>query len=433
MNKPAKKVIVPKAQKEILTGPFHFKGTRFHYGVILGIIAFCFLIYGNNIKNGFSLDDEFILHNDSIVAKGFKGIPKLFKLRYAWDQKGDYGYRPLVKVSFAIESQLFGQSAHVGHVINNLMYAFLCIFLFYFLRKLFYEQVSDYFLLVVTAIFICHPMHTEVVDSLKNRDILMTTLFGFYCIYAFVKGLEAGDYMKRVLWILSALVAFDLGELCKPDNVIFIAITPLVLFFYFKQSYKWAIISVVLIFLARVGLTIIIRHVLPHHNYHRTFIYIEQPLLHTHWYQRISLGFYAIWFYMNKLIFPVQMICYYGYKKIDPTPAWTDGGVIMGMLFVAAWLYIIYRNRKDRGILMFTLLFFGGTLFTYIDVLAVGPGILTDRFSFLPSLGFAIALPLLVFYWIKLPVTAKPFGTKMQYLYTTIGIIYSIFCPDYCA
>src|SRR5579863_6767704 len=88
-------------------GPFHFTGRKFNIIFILSVIGICFVLYGNTIPNGFSLDDEFVLHSDSIVAKGIKGIPELFKTRYAWDQKGSYGYRPVVKVSFALEYALF--------------------------------------------------------------------------------------------------------------------------------------------------------------------------------------------------------------------------------------------------------------------------------------------------------------------------------------
>jgi tetratricopeptide (TPR) repeat protein len=432
MNKPIKKG-KPKAQpkqvaSQISTAPFHFKGRNFHIGFILVVIAFCFAIYGNGISNGFSLDDEFVIHNDTTVTKGLKGIPKLFKMRYAWDQKGSYGYRPLVKVSFAIEDQFFGASPHAGHVINILIYAGLCIFLFYFLRKLLYEQVSDYFLLLFLAIFIAHPIHTEVVDSLKNRDMLMTMLFGLYCTYAFVKAFETNDILKRCLWIVSAVVSYYLGVLCKEDEYLFLGIVPLVLVIFTKPKYKAAAIAVVSMLFSQVFFKrFIIKNILPHSEYHRTYIFIEQPLLHTHWYQRISLGFYSLWFYVRKLIFPKIMACYYGYSTIDPQPKWTDINVLAGIAITVLLGYVLYRNRKDKGTIMFSLLMFIGTTFAFVNILKVGPGIVADRFTFTPSIGFILLFVLLLFHLFRLPFKSKPEGTKTTYLYLIVGTIVVIY------
>jgi Tfp pilus assembly protein PilF len=430
MNKPTKKVTPQKQQpkQSIPSGPFHFKGNGFHAWVILVITTLCFISYGNSISNGFSLDDEFVMRGDTIVQKGVNGIPELFKTRYAWDQKGSYGYRPVVKASYSIEYAMFGKSPHVGHTVNIFLYAGLCIFLFYFLRKIFYAEVGDYFLFIVVGLFVVHPMHTEVVDSLKNRDILMVCLFGFYTCYAYVKAFETGKLVEKVLWILSAMLAFDLAFLCKPDALMFIAITAMVLFFYNKGSFKQAGLSLVFIIVGILALRAFVHHVLPHSDYHRTFIFIENPLLRTHWYQRINLGFYTFWFYIQKLIFPFGMACYYGYKEVDPQPALTDINVIIGLLLAIALCYLIYRNRKDRGIVMFSLLLFSGGMFAYSDVLAVGPGIVADRFIFLPSLAFILLATLLVFYLLKLPITQKPMGNRTNYLYmigSVVLIVYS--------
>ena len=170
-----------KAKPQLPKGPFHFSGQKFNIIFILSVIGLCFILYGNAIPNGFALDDEFVLHNDSTVAKGISGIPELFKKRYAWDQHGGYGYRPLVKVTYAIEYSFFKDSPQWGHFINILLYALICIALFYFLRKLLYNQLSDYFLLAALALYVTHPIHSEVVASLKNRDELLVYTHAMPC------------------------------------------------------------------------------------------------------------------------------------------------------------------------------------------------------------------------------------------------------------
>lgn len=407
--------------------PFHFSGRKFHVIFSLAVIVSCFAIYGNNISNGFSLDDEFVLHNDTVVQKGISAIPELFKMRYAWDQKGSYGYRPVVTASYAVECQFFGSSPHTGHVINDLLFAFLVICLFYFLRKLFYNQVSDYFLFVVMAIFIAHPLHTEVVDSLKNRDVLLVNLFGLYACYAFMKVFETKGIIKQVLWVISGLLSYNLGLLSKLDEVLFLAIVPLVLFFYYKGKWKPLLLSILFMLIGSRGLLRFTRHELIPSHYHRTFIFIEQPLLHTHWYQRIPLGFYSLWFYTRKLIFPWQMTSYYGYDEVNPFAKWTDMGVIIGILLAAGLLYLIFKNRKQRSVLLFSLLLFAGSIFIYLNVLKVGPGIVAERFMFIPSIGFCLCVGILMFHFLKIPLANKPYGVKTQYLYLIAGAIVVIY------
>ena len=129
-KKTSNKTQTTQAGVKLPAGPFHFKGRKFHIAFILSVITFCFILYGNGISNGFSLDDEFVLHGDTAVQKGFKGIPGIFQKRYAWDQKGSYGYRPMVEVTYAIEYSFFKDSPHAGHVVNILIYALLSIFIF---------------------------------------------------------------------------------------------------------------------------------------------------------------------------------------------------------------------------------------------------------------------------------------------------------------
>ena len=426
-NKKVKPLQKPPVVNVASSGPFHFSGRSFHITFALIIIAFSYIIYGNGISNGYSLDDEFVLHGDTIVQKGIKGIPTLFKKRYAWDQKGSYGYRPVVKASFAIEDQFFGDSPHAGHVINIFLYALLVIFIFYFLRKIFYEQVSDYFLLLVVAIFLVHPLHTEVVDSLKNRDTILSSLLGLFCTYCFMRCFESKVVAKQILWVVVGGISLDIGVLSKLDALLFVGITPLVLFFIYKGKLKYPAISVACMLTALLVCRFVVNRVLPHSDYHRTFIFIENPLMGTHWYQRIALGFSSFWFYLHKLLFPVDLICYYGFDEVHPSPAWTDINVIMGILAAGLFFYYLYINRKDKDIILFSLLLFGGTIFTFINIIKVGPGIVAERFMLIPSLGFALMVTILLFKLFKIKLKDKVLFNKSTGIYLVIGLIVIIY------
>ena len=426
----AKKNVIPpkkQAQKLAPSGPFHYKGSNFHFAFVCIVIVFSFIIYGNSIPNGYSMDDEFVTHNDSTVEKGITGIPKLFKSRYGWDQKGSYGYRPVVKATFAMEYTLFKGNMHWSHIINLLLYDALCIFLFYFLRKILYDQVGDHFLLIVLALFFTHPLHTEVVDSLKNRDTMLSFLFGFICTYLFVKAFETENLVRQVLMALAACFSYNLGYLAKPDAIVFVAITPLVLFFFNGKGIKPVLISLACLIVASRARVALVNIYLPHTDYQRTFQFFENPLLGTHWYERIQLGFSTLWFYVEKLIFPVNLSVYYGYDDFHPFPPWTDITVILGIALAAGLGWLIYKKRNDRGVWLFSALLFSGTIFVFLNVIRVGPGMVADRFMFLPSVGFALLAALALYTFLKIDVKTNLPKGKATTLYLCAGLVVVLF------
>jgi len=435
----ANKKAVPKPKKDTLieakpSGPFHFKGSNFHVLFIGVVVVLCFALYGNSIPNGYSLDDEFVLHGDTTVQKGIAGIPKLFGMRYAWDQKGAYGYRPVVKASFALEDQFFGVSPHPGHIINIIIYALLIVFLFYFLRKILFDKVSDYFLFFVVAIFLSHPLHTEVVDSLKNRDAMLAFIFGLFCTYAFVKAFENSGMTKRIVWIVIGCASFDLGCLSKFDTRLFLGITPLVLYFFSDKKVRNSLLSILFIIIGFFVSLIVKRHILPKTEYHRTFVFYENPLLNSHWYQRFQLGFASLWFYIHKLILPKDLISYYGYDEFHPFPKWSDGNVLAGIVIAGfiVWagykLIMLFKEEKSgMDVWLFAFLLFMGTLIVYINVVKVGPGIVAERMMFIPSVGFALLASLLLFKAFKASLTASIHWSKYSSMYLVSLVLIVLF------
>ena len=82
------------------------------------------LLYGNTLKNDFNMSDDYISINHPLTSQGISAIPEIFKSPYYQDEAGiQFGYRPVVVASFAIENELFGESPLVGHFINVLIYS----------------------------------------------------------------------------------------------------------------------------------------------------------------------------------------------------------------------------------------------------------------------------------------------------------------------
>ena len=198
----------------------------------LGILAFA--LYANTLSNGYNMDDELVTRNHVFTSQGIKAIPEIFRSPYYADEAGNYyGYRPLVHVSFAIEHELFGEVPGTGHGINSLLYALTIFLLFIVLRRLF-QGYSIWLPLLATLLFAVHPLHTEVVASLKNRDELLSFGFGLLAMYSAQLSVEAKDW-RRLLFLLVPLL-LAAGLLSKATILAFAWVIPAALVLFGKAD-----------------------------------------------------------------------------------------------------------------------------------------------------------------------------------------------------
>ena len=191
------------------------------------IFIFAFLLYGNTISNKYALDDDFVVLNNKIVHQGLKGIPHIFTSRYTDIKGGTFGYRPVTKASLAIEYQFFGENPHLSHFINVLLYALTGMFLFYLLRK-FLKSYSFHLPFIITLLFMAHPIHTEVVASIKNREEIFSFLGGLIFLHFSVKYIEN----KKIIFLFLSLLGFVFGILSKLSVLPFLIVVPLFIYYF---------------------------------------------------------------------------------------------------------------------------------------------------------------------------------------------------------
>jgi tetratricopeptide (TPR) repeat protein len=199
--------------------------------IIVAICAAGFLLYGGSLQNGYNLDDDYVCENHELVKQGIKGIPEIFASRYNNSGGVMFGYRPVTIAIYAIEYQIFGESTAIGHFFNVIYYIIACIILFFFLRKLLETKFSSTTLLisiVVTAIFMAHAIHSEVVLSLKNREEILCLIF---CLTSALLALRYYD-KRKIIDIIFAIILLGIGFLTKESAIVFLAIIPLVIIFF---------------------------------------------------------------------------------------------------------------------------------------------------------------------------------------------------------
>lgn len=405
---------------------------KYYYWLIVILV---FILYANSINNEYSLDDNIVVdRKDGIVEKGFKAIPKIFKSRYAIDPKQSYDYRPITTISFAIEKQFFKRlppsqtakekkrkdkltQANISHLINVLLYTLTCIVLFQLLRMVF-DQYSILLSLLITIIFIVHPIHTEVVANIKCRDELLMFLFMLLSLKHYIKFGQAKNY----LYLITAILFTLLSIMSKRNGFVILGVVPVI--FYFKK-YNWKQMLIFLgSFIVAFAVFKLIRKGVLSAKSVREFKFHENPLLAngSTFSERLSLSLYSSLFYLKMLIFPFKMSYYYGYSTI-PVVTWKTWQVWMSLLIylpITVYGFYAFFKRKIVGLGIVLCL---GIMLSVNNLLMPMVGIVADRFTYSLSLGFCIVLGYLLLKVFKIDFNKEQIKIKLPQAFIVVTSI----------
>jgi tetratricopeptide (TPR) repeat protein len=362
------------------------------------LLAFC--VYANTLGHDFNLDDGVLITGNKFTKQGLKGIPEIlshdtFYGYFGDDQFLDEGrYRPLAQVVFAILYQFFGLNAFVDHLFNILAYAACCILLYRLLRRLFREQeynwISASFL--TTILYVVHPLHTEVVANIKGLDEIASFIF---CILAAEQVLDHAD-TRTIKHLFYSGALFFLAMMSKENAVTFIAVIPLMLWFFREVSGK-TIMSGITCLVIGFGAYMMMRYqalgfFIGHASRPEL---LNDPFLYSTTSEKYATIFYTWGKYFQLLVFPHPLTHDY-YPKQIPIVGWTEPLTVFAIgttLFLAAFALIRFY-KKD--ILSFAILFFFITFSVSSNLLVPVGTFMNERFMFMPSLGFCLALVLLI-------------------------------------
>lgn len=177
------------------------------------------LLYAGTARYGYVLDDRAVIVENRYVAEGASAIGTLLSTAYTAGFSGagealSY-YRPLSLVTFALEQSLLGGSPGAAHLINAGLYGATAAVLFGVLRMV----VSPPIAALAALLFVVHPLHVDVVASVKSRDELLALLLHLGTLGALLQKRSAG-------WVGGLAL---LALLAKENAVVVLATAPLVL------------------------------------------------------------------------------------------------------------------------------------------------------------------------------------------------------------
>ena len=384
------------------------------------LAALALLVYANTLRNDYALDDSVVTTKNTIVKQGFKGIPELFvtpRTKGISFNKSD-NYRPLSLVMFAIEYQFFGENATVSHFFNILFFAACVVLLFLFLDKLF-ERKKTVVAFIAALLFALHPIHTEVVANVKSRDEIMCFFFGFLSLNLFMEYMQKGKAWQLLCGVFALFLAF----LSKETVITFLAIVPIIFFFYCNDDRKRAVLMTVGTVIAAAVFIVIRTIILNKYDCNTTdYQFIDNALVGAPTKAiRIATALIILGKYLCLLAVPYPLINDYCYNAI-PFVGFGNIWVLLSLTaYVAMTAVAITRFMKDhKDPWAFAIMFFLATLSLFSNIPFLIGSQMGERFVFFASVGYCLVVALAIEKWVLGP------GVSMEAFYknkVAVGIL----------
>ncbi|MCB0634861.1 MAG: hypothetical protein KDD15_34250, partial [Lewinella sp.] len=384
-------------KKKVKPGPKKTLDNKLLYG---GITLLAFLLYGNTLSHGLVLDDPIFITAHSSVQKGVAGIVEIFSQgsTYAFNQVGgQQPYRPVTLLTFAIGKSLYSNAPFLEHLINVLLYALIGIWLFKILSFWLPKYDIDP-LLACVALFLIHPVHTEVVANVKSRDELLCLLFAVMSLVYAHRSM--GENGRKALYLSVAF--FALSVFSKENGITMLAVIPLSLYFFSGASLKkigWQslpYVGVAALFLLIRSLVIEAPTEVAAGNIINNVLYGSAD-----WSEQTATTMAILGQYLKLLALPFPLSWDYSFNQI-PVVGWgTLLAIASLLLHLGLAAFAIWRFRQ-KDILSFLVLFYFITISVVSNIVFINGSTLAERFLFMPSVAFCVALPVVMIRLFKL-------------------------------
>jgi len=359
-------------------------------GLLLAVIAF--VLYLNTLGHDYTHDDFSVIKENTVVTQGPGAIPTILSSTYRYGYQGmnDGTYRPLSLIMFAIEWSFAPDSPGLGHFINVLLYALTAWLLFSLLVKLMknYNMIIPF---ITTLLFIVHPLHSEVVASIKSRDEIMCFLLCLLVLrYVFIYMEE-----KKTSQLVIAALCFFLALLSKETAITMLAIIPLTIFFFSGNDLSKSL-KTTAAFLIPAVIFLAIRAKIIGGGDGNAIAMADNVIAGApNIVVRMSTAFHVLGQYIKLLIFPVPMLSDYSLNVI-PLVKFSDLFSIGGLLFhVGIGIYAI-KKFMSKDIVAYAILFYLVTLALFSNVIILIGATMAERFIYFPSLGYCLAIAVLL-------------------------------------
>ncbi len=326
-------------------------------------------VYGRTVRFGFTNfdDPEYVVENpqvrDGLTMEG---------LRWAFTTTHQANWHPLTWLSLMLDAEISGTDPRMFRLANLAFHLASTLLLFFFLDRMTRSRAPS---ILVAALFAVHPLHVESVAWIAERKDVLSTVFWFWTLHAWLSYLKTPSPRRYGAVVL----LFALGLLAKPMLVTL----PLVvlLLHHWPLNRRPRIPETLPLFalsLLSSAATLYAQHAGGALGTFETY-----PLV-----ARVENAAVAYATYVGKALVPTRLAALY------PHPGTTIPvtHVALAAAFLAGVTAVAWAARKTRPYLAVGWLWYLVTLFPVIGIVQVGAQARADRYTYVPLVGIFIAM-----------------------------------------
>ncbi len=341
------------------------------YWLAIAVIA-C-VIYLPGINNSFTfLDDHVqVVENPFIKSLDFQSLKGMFSNFFVGM------YQPVTTLIYAVTLSTFGLNPEAFHLLSLLVHVTNCLIVFKILQHFFTTKKLS---LILTLLFLVHPMQVESVAWVSAFSNLLFSFFFLTAFWTYIK------YKKEnnTKYLALCFSLFLLSCLSKSAAVVF----PIILLaydYYLSNKFDIKFVLQKIPFLAisiLFGLiTILGRETAGHlSDLNETFSAFDRVFLVSH-----SFLFYPI-----KLLIPFRLSAFY------PYPILTNGSLpilyYISPIVIIGLLTTFFLFLRKKRLIVFGVAWFVITIALVLQFVPFGNQITTDRYIYLPLFGLLVII-----------------------------------------
>lgn len=402
-----------------LAGPVWWEQPRWALLILAGL---CILLYVNTFGHDFALDDAIVITENVFTQEGLAGWGGIFSQDTFFGFFQDESkaalvsggrYRPLSLALFALEYQLFGGSPAAMHVLNVLWYAATVAMLYLLLYRLFDRPAGQggrsraaFIALAAAALFAAHPLHTEAVANIKGRDEILSLLGSLAGTYFALRALRE----ERLFFGALSGISFFLALLSKENAITFLAVLPLTLYYFTDAKPRLIARETLPLVLAAAVFLAIRGAILGWSLGDPVPELMNNPFLKWNGQQYIPFSggewsatiLYTLGKYVQLLLVPYPLSHDY-YPRAVAIKTWSDPVVWGSLLLHAGLVYGAIRGLRKKSPLSYGIWWYLLTLSIVSNIVFPVGTNLSERFLFMPSVGFVLIVAVLLERWSQRP------------------------------
>lgn len=217
-----------------------FLRSNLFFFILLTLVVF--IVYGKSINYEFTkLDDDGLTSKKSLYISNIKNFPKFFLTDCYHNKKVTQYYRPVLSLSFAIETILFGVNLKVYHLINIILFILTLYLMYLFLCKL---NSNKTILKFVILIFSVHPVFVSTVVWLPARNDTLLAVFLFLFLITYINYINEN---KKIHFVLSNIF-FIIALFTKETTIIILPIMILLVYCFNLKTTKKQVLNYLVVF-----------------------------------------------------------------------------------------------------------------------------------------------------------------------------------------